>query len=56
MVVLAGLAGCAPGAPGRGDAGLGRPGGRARRGEVVVYINNDVHQALVEDFGGAFRR
>jgi len=47
------LAGCAPRAPGQATSGWDVR--RAEReGEVVVYINNDVHQRLVEDFERRF--
>lgn len=52
-VVLVGLAGCAPGAPGQATRGADVRAA-AREGEVVVYINNDVHRPLVEDFERRF--
>ena len=50
---LGALAGCGPAAPGQATRGADvRAAGR--EGEVVVYINNDVHEALVEDFERRF--
>lgn len=50
---LSALAGCGPAAPGQATRGADvRAAGR--EGEVVVYINNDVHQRLVEDFERRF--
>lgn len=47
------LAACAPRAPGQATSGWDVR--RAEReSEVVVYINNDVHQRLVEDFERRF--
>ncbi len=47
------LAACAPRTPGQATSGWDVR--RAEReGEVVVYINNDVHQRLVEDFERRF--
>lgn len=51
--VLLALAGCAPSAPGQATRGSDIRAA-AREGEVVVYINNDVHQQLVEDFERRF--
>ena len=50
---LSALAGCGPAAPGQATRGSDVRAA-AREGEVVVYINNDVHQALVEDFERRF--
>lgn len=47
------LAGCAPAAPGQATRARDVRAA-AREGEVVVYINNDVHQRLVEDFERRF--
>ncbi|WP_343699524.1 ABC transporter substrate-binding protein [Caulobacter sp.] len=50
---LTALAGCGPAAPGQATrAGDVRAAGR--EGEVVVYINNDVHEQLVADFERRF--
>lgn len=51
--VLTALASCAPGAPGQATRAADVRAA-IREGEVVVYINNDVHQALVEDFERRF--
>jgi iron(III) transport system substrate-binding protein len=45
--------GCAPGAPGQATRGSDIRAA-ARQGEVVVYINNDIHQPLVKDFERRF--
>ncbi|NQE61719.1 hypothetical protein E1H18_1975 [Caulobacter sp. RHG1] len=47
------LAGCGPGAPGQATRAADvRAAGR--EGEVVVYINNDVHEQVVADFERRF--
>ena len=51
--VLISLAGCAPGSPGQATRAADVRAAE-REGEVVVYINNDVHQRLVEDFERRF--
>ncbi|MDR6624999.1 ABC transporter substrate-binding protein [Caulobacter segnis] len=51
--VLIALAGCAPSAPGQATR-ASDVRAAAREGEVVVYINNDVHPELVEDFQRRF--
>lgn len=47
------LTGCAPGAPEQATR-TSDIRAAAREGEVVVYINNDIHQPLVEDFERRF--
>lgn len=50
---LGALGACGQAAPGQATRGADVRGA-AREGEVVVYINNDVHQGLVEDFERRF--
>ncbi|PZR35922.1 MAG: iron ABC transporter substrate-binding protein [Caulobacter segnis] len=52
-VVLAGMTGCGPAAPGQATRGADVRAA-TREGEVVVYINNDVQQPLVDDFERRF--
>jgi iron(III) transport system substrate-binding protein len=50
---LVSLSGCVSGAPGQATRASDIRAA-AREGQVVVYINNDVHQRLVEDFERRF--
>ena len=51
--ILIALTSCAPAAPGQATSAADVRAA-AREGEVVVYINHDVHQRLVEDFERRF--